>query len=66
MRRLHATALLALTLAVVPTALAADADRMAQLDKDLKDVAAFEHGKDAGPLARVEDLVMAVAKDPKV
>ena len=65
MRRLHATALLALTLTFAPTALAADADQMAQLDKDLKDVAAFEHGKDAGPLARVEDVVMAVAKDPK-
>lgn len=35
---------------------------MEQLDEALKGVAAFEHGKDAGPLVRAEQLIVESAK----
>jgi len=44
---------------------AIEADQIAQLDEALKSVAAFEHGKDANPLKKVEEIVMLVAKDTK-
>jgi HEAT repeat protein len=36
---------------------------MEQLDEALKAVVTFEHGKDAGPLVRAEQLVVEAAKD---
>jgi len=56
---------LALALALATAALAAEPDPMARLDEALKGVAAFEYGKDAGPLAYVDQVVIEVAKDPK-
>ena len=44
---------------------AIEADQIAQLDEALKSVAAFEHGKDANPLKKVEEIIMLVAKDTK-
>jgi len=38
---------------------------MARLDKDLKAIATFQYGKDAGPPGRVHQTVVAAAKDPK-
>ncbi|MBE3069557.1 MAG: HEAT repeat domain-containing protein, partial [Planctomycetes bacterium] len=64
MSRLSRILLLALALAAASPALAAEADKLARLDADLKALAAFDYGKDAGPLSRVEDLVFAAVKDP--
>lgn len=64
MRRLTRIMVVALALGATSFALAGEADKLARLDEDLKALAAFDYGKDAGPLSRIEDLVFASVKDP--
>ena len=45
-------------------AFAAEPDPMGQLDQAMKTVVAFEYGKDAGPLRKVEEIVFDAAGDP--
>jgi HEAT repeat protein len=44
---------------------AIEAEQIAQLEEALKSVGTFEHGKDANPLKKVEEIVALVAKDTK-
>jgi len=44
---------------------AIEAEQIAQLDEALKSVGTFEHGKDATPLKKVEEIVILAAQDAK-
>ena len=57
---------LAIALAVVMPAVAAEPDTMAQFDEALKAAATFEYGRDSGPLVRVEQIVVESATDAKL
>lgn len=66
MRLLSRLSVLVLALALVSTAMAGEADPLAQLDAALKGAATFEYGKDSAPLVTVESIVIAAATDAKL
>ena len=66
MNRWLKIALLVITITVVAPVLAAESEFTEQLDKALKDVVAFEYGKNTGPLVQIERMVVESATDTKL
>ena len=66
MNRWRIAGVVALMPVLALSAAARGAEPLAELDKALSDVAAWDYGKDSGPLRTVETIVFAAVKDAKL